>query len=194
MEFDAIERCWRETSQALPPPLEKGLVKEMLANRATDLRRAVRHRLRREAGYYLPLATVCAAGLASGLTLNRILVSGGAAVVLGGISVTLWWAQRRIAATSLDRSLREALIDLGKKVDEAGRMYVAAYIGVFVMATATLISLVWQRYGFSAQLLAILLFSLAAVLWSRRSGRGYVEQMFRRDRLDLAECLRQLER
>jgi hypothetical protein len=194
MDFDSIKRCWREESLALPPRLEEGPVKEMLTNRTADLRRDVRRRLRREAGYDLPLAAVCAAGLAGGLTLSRILASLGAVVVLGGISATLWWAERRIAATPLDRSLREALIDLGRNVDAAGRMYVAAYIGVFVVAAAVLISLVWQRYGFSAQFLAILVFTAMAVLWSRSSGRGYVEQMFRRDRLELAECLRQLER
>ena len=32
-----------------------------------------------------------------------------------------------------------------------------------------------------------------AVVWSYRSGSGYVERMFRRYRVDLSECLRQLE-
>jgi hypothetical protein len=30
-------------------------------------------------------------------------------------------------------------------------------------------------------------------MWTHRSGHGYVEQMFRHYRVELAECLRQLE-
>ena len=55
MDIESIERCWREEALVLPPRLEEGTVRQMIETRASDLRRAVRGRLRREAGYYLPI-------------------------------------------------------------------------------------------------------------------------------------------
>ena len=165
----------------------------MLANRATDLRRDVRRRLRREAGYYVPMIAVFAASLVGGFTLNRMLTICGIVLALGGVIATLWRAERRIEDTAFDRSVREALTDLGSKVDAAGRAYVAAYVALFILSAVTLIGLVWWRHGTGQLFAGAVAAGTAAVAWSYRSGRGYVEHMFRRYRLELAECLHQLE-
>lgn len=106
---------------------------------------------------------------------------------------TLWWAHRRIEEAPLDRSLREALTDLGAKVDAAGRAYLSVYVGFFVLSAAILLAVVWWRNGMGPWFVGFLALAALAVVWSYRSGRGYVERMFRRYRFDLAECLRQLE-
>ena len=106
---------------------------------------------------------------------------------------TLWWAQHRIDEAPLDRSLHEALVDLRSKVDAASRAYVSVYVGFFVLSAAILLGVVWWRNGMGPVFAGFLVMSVLAVVWSYRSGRGYVERMFRRHRFDLGECLRQLE-
>ena len=193
MDLESIKRCWREETQSLPPLLEEETVMRMLANRATDLRRQVRGRLRREAGYYVPIMAVPAVSLLGGFTLNRMLAAAAVVLMLAAVMATLWWAERRIEEAPLDRSLRQALTDLGSKVDAAGRAYVAVYVALFVVSAVILIGLVWWRNGVGPLFAGTLVMAALAVMWSWRSGRGYVEQMFRRYRVDLSECLRQLE-
>ena len=193
MDFESIKRCWREDTGFLLPPLEEDTVMRVLTNRATDLRRQVRRRLRREAGYYIPLIAVLAAGLVDGFTLNRMVAASTVVVMIGAVIATLWWAQRRIDDAPLDRSLREALADLGSKVDAAGRAYLSVYVGFFVLSAAILLGVIWWRNGAGPLFAGCLAVAVPGVVWSYRSGRGYVERMFRHYRLDLAECLRQLE-
>jgi hypothetical protein len=78
-------------------------------------------------------------------------------------------------------------------VDAAGRAYVAVYVALFVASAALLLALIWWRNGVGLLFAGTLVMAALAVLWSWRSGRSYVEQMFRRYRVDLSECLRQLE-
>jgi hypothetical protein len=193
MDLESIKRCWREETQSLPPLLEEETVMRMLTNRATDLRGQVRRRLRREAGYYVPIMAVSAVSLVGGFTPNRLLAAAAVVLMLGAVMATLWWAERRIEEAPLDRSLREALTDLGSKVDAAGRAYVAVYVALFVVSAVILLGLVWWRNGVGPLFAGTLVMAALAVVWSWRSGRGYVEQMFRRYRLDLSDCLRQLE-
>jgi hypothetical protein len=193
MDLESIKRCWREETRSLPPLLEEETVMRMLTNRTTDLRGKVRRRLRREAGYYVPIMVVSAVSLVGGFTLNRLLAAAAVLLMLGAVMATLWWAERRIDEAPLDRSLREALTDLESKVDAAGRAYVAVYVALFVASAAILLALVWWRNGVGLLFAGTLVMAALAVLWSWRSGRSYVEQMFRRYRVDLSECLRQLE-
>lgn len=191
MDFESVKLCWR--GEASTPRLEEKPVMLIVNHRAGDLRRELRRRLRREAGYYLPILAVTTASLVSGFTLNRVLATGGVGLMLGGIIVTLWRAERSIEDTPLDRSLRDALVDLALKVDAAGRAYVAAYVTVFVVAAVALVAHVLWRYGAGGLFGGALVLGAGAVMWARRSGRGYVERMFRRYRVDLAECLHELD-
>jgi uncharacterized membrane protein YqjE len=193
MDLESLRRCWREDPESSLPPLKEEAVMRMLTNRTADLRRQVRRRLRQEAVYYAPLIAVAAASLVGGVTLNRMLAAVTIVLMVGAVMATLWWAQHRIEETPLDRSLREALTDLGAKVEAAGRAYVAVYVGFFVVSAAILLDVVWWRAGIGPSFAGFLAMAVLAVVWSYRSGRGYVERMFRRDRADLAECLRQLE-
>ncbi len=192
MDLDSIKQCWREDAQSVPPSLEEETVMRMLTNRATDLRRHVRRRLRREAGYYVPIVAVSAMTLAGGFTLNRILAVCTLAVMLGGVMATLWWVERRIEDTPLDKSLREALTDLESKINAACHAYVGVYVAFFVASSVILLGWVWWRNGAGPLFAGALVIAALAVTWSYRSGLGYVERMFRRHRADLSECLRQL--
>jgi hypothetical protein len=193
MDLESVKRRWREDTEALLPSLEEETVMRMLSNRAADLRRQVRRRLRREAGYYAPMMAVSAASLVGGFTLNRLLAASTVVFMLGVVMAALWWAQRRIDEMPLDRSLREALSDLGRKVDTAGRAYVTVYVAFFAVSSAILLAVVLWRNGVGPLFAGVLTIAVLAVAWSYKSGRGYVEHMFRRDRVDLSECLRQLE-
>jgi hypothetical protein len=55
-----------------------------------------------------------------------------------------------------------------------------ASASVFVVAAAALTAVVWWRHGFSLMLSAVGAGGVLAVVWSQRSGRAYVEQMFAR--------------
>ena len=81
----------------------------------------------------------------------------------------------------------------GLDVDSAGRTYLAAYVLVFAVAALALAAFVWWRQGLGLSLAGAVVGGVIAVLWSRRSGRFYVERMFRHQRAELADCLRQLE-
>ena len=193
MDLESMKRCWRDEADALPPQLQEGPVMHMLANRAADLRREVRRRLRREAGYYIPIMAVATFGLVGGFTLNRMLATGTVVLMIGAVMATLWWAERHIEKTPLDRSLRQTLIDLKSKVEAAGRAYVAVYVALFAVAAIILLAAVWWRNGAGQLFAGSLVLAALAVIWSYRSGRGYVDRMFRRYRIDLSECLNQLE-
>jgi hypothetical protein len=193
MDLEWIGSCWREQTNAVPAQLEKETVMRMLVNRTTDLRRQVRRRLRREASYYLPLMGVLAASVVGGFTFNRVLAAASVVLMIGAVIGTLRWAERRIEDAPLDRSLREALTDLRSKLDEAARAYVTVYVAVFVISSIILLAVVWQQSGAGPLLAAGLAVAALSVVWAYRSGQGYVEHMFRRYRVDLSECLRQLE-
>jgi hypothetical protein len=193
MNLETIERCWREGLNAQLPQLEEETVMQMLTGREAALRRDVKRRLRREAGYYLPIMAISIGSLLGGFTVNRVLGAAAIVIMVGGVVATLWWAERRLEDTPLDRSLREALTDLGQKVDAAGRAYVGVYVAVFVISAIILLGLVWWRYGAGQLFGGVVVLAALAVLWSYHSGRGYVRRMFRRYRVELAECLGQLE-
>ena len=193
MDLESMKRCWRDETAASPPQLQEEPVMRILTSRAADLRRDVRRRLRREAGYYVPIMAVSAMGLVGGFTLNRMLAVGTMAAMIGGVMATLWWAEHRIDETPLDRSLRQALIDLRSKVDAAGRAYVAVYVALFILSAIALLCAVWWRNGVGQLFAGALVLAVLAVIWSYRSGCGYVDRMFRRYRADLSECLNQLE-
>jgi hypothetical protein len=193
MDLERIRRCWRDDRGTWPERLEEGPVIEMLTNRATDLRREVGRRLRREAGYYVPMVAVAVAGLIGGVTFNRVLAACGLGLILGAIPATLWWAERRIANAPLDHSLLRVLSDLRSRVDAASRAYAAAYVAVFVVTAVLLIGVVWWRSGAGFLFAGTVATGVLAVMWSVRSGRAYVERMFRRHMVELNECLRQLE-
>ena len=193
MDLEAIKRCWREEAGELLPLLEEGPVLRMVTDRATDLRRRVRNRLRREAYYYLPTMAVVVASLVSEFTARRLAGAAAVALLLGAVVWTLWRAQSQIEDTPLDRSMRETLIDLGSKVEAAGRAYLAAYVALFVVSAIALVGFVWWRHGSSSLLAGAAALGVIAVVWSHRSGRAYVERMFRRFHVEVIECLRQLE-
>ena len=193
MDSEWVERCWREQAELLPPRLEEGSVRQMIEARTKDLRQAVRARLRREAGYYLPITILSLSGLLAGFSQNRLAAALVVAALLGAVMVALWWAERRIQDAPVDASVREALGRLASEVDAAGRIYVAVYVAVFVGSAAVLTTLVWLRQGAGWPWAAAVAGSALAILWSRQSGNRYVEGMFRRHRAELADCLRQLE-
>lgn len=193
MDLESMKRCWRDEGGVGPLLLQEEPVMRLLTSRATDLRREVRRRLRREAGYYVPIMAVSAMGLVGGFTVSRMLAAGTMVLMLLGVMATLWRAERRMEETPLDRSLREALIDLLSKVDAAGRTYVAAYVAFFAVSAAILLGAVWWRNGVGQLFAGVLVVAVLAVIWSYRSGHRYVDRMFRRYRFDLSECLHQLE-
>ncbi len=193
MDIEWVERCWREQAEVLPPRLEEGTVRSMIEARTKDLRQAVRARLRREAGYYLPIAVISMSGLLAGFSRNRLAAALVVAALLGAVMAALRWAERRIQDAPVDGSVREALGRLASEVDVAGRIYVAVYVAVFGATAAVLTTFVWLRHGAGWPLAATLAGSALAVLWSRQSGNRYVEGMFRRHRAELADCFRQLE-
>jgi hypothetical protein len=193
MDFDTLNDHWRQHAQAeLPAALEANALMTMITAKTGDIRRNVRRRLRREATYYLPMLAVTVTLFLEGITPIRLAFAGGLLILLGGIAATLWLAQRQIAEAPLDRSVRDALMDLRSKIDAAARAYVGAYVLTFLCSAAVLVSLVWWRRGMGFALVATVAAGLLASLWSYRSGRAYVERMFRRDRANLSDCLGQL--
>src|SRR5262245_17276791 len=131
MDMESIERCWREQAEALPPRLEEGAVRRMIETRTRDLRQAVRGRLRREAGYYLPIMVISMTGLLAGFGQNRLAAALVVVALLGAVMAALRWAERRIQDAPVDSSVREALGRLASEVDAAGRIYVDVYVAVF---------------------------------------------------------------
>jgi hypothetical protein len=193
MDLDVLKDQWRQHAQEeMPVALEAHAVMTIITAKATDIRRSVRRRLRREATYYLPMLAITVTLFFQGITPIRLGFAAGLLLLLGGIAATLWLAQRRIAETMFDRSVRDALIDLRSKIDAAARAYLAAYVITFVCSAAVLAAMVWWRQGIGAALVATVVIGSLAIWWSYRSGQSYVERLFRRDRTNLSECLGQL--
>ena len=111
MDFETLNDHWRQHAQAeLPAALEANAVMTIITAKTGDIRRSVRRRLRREATYDVPMLAVTVTLFLEGITPIRLAFAGGLLILLGGIAATLWLAQRRIAETPLDRSVREALM------------------------------------------------------------------------------------
>jgi hypothetical protein len=188
-----IERCWRAEVDVLPPRLEEGSVLKMIQAQGDALRRSLRQRLRREAVYYVPMLAVAGTALLGGLTARRVFAAAVVAALLGVVIATLWRAERRLQEAPLDRSLRETLARLMSDLDSAGRAYLAAYVLVFVAAGSALTGFVFWQYGRGLPLAGAVAGSIVAVIWSGRSGRAYVERLFRSQRAELADLLGQLQ-
>lgn len=193
MDFETLNDHWRQHAQAeSPAALEANTVMTIITAKTGEIRRSVRRRLRRETTYYLPMLAVAVTLFLEGITPIRLAFASGLLILLGGIAATLWLAQRRIAETPLDRSVRDTLMDIRSKIDAAARAYVGAYVVTFVCSAAALASLVWWRQGMGLALVATVAVGFLASLWSYRSGQAYVERMFRRDHANLSDCLGQL--
>lgn len=193
MDLDTLKDQWQQHAREdMSAALEGNAIMAIITRKATDIRRDVRRRLRREATYYVPMLAVAVTLLFDGITPVRLGFVAGVAILLGGIAATLWIAQRRIAETTLDGSVRDVLIGLRSKIDAAAHAYLVAYVVTFVCSAVVLAVVVWWRYGTGLAFVVTLAIGTLAALWSYSSGRVYVERLFRRERANLADCLRQL--
>lgn len=172
MDFESLERCWRENADGPLPRLEEATLMRLIEDRAASVRGDVRRRLRRETAYYLPLMALAGASLLAGFTLNRVVAASCVLMLLGGVTATLWQAERRLEDTPLDRSLRETLSALLAQVDAAGRAYVAAYVLVFVLAATALSATVFWRQSVGVPLAVVSTLGVLAVRaeWTRVRG------------------------
>jgi amino acid transporter len=194
MDFEVLKACWQQdVRRHVPPPLEAHTMSELGHRRASDLRRDVRRRLRREMTWYVPMLAVALVSFGDGFTWMRVLYALGTLVVLGSIIMVLWLAERRLAAMSVDGSLRDVLIELIARIDWASRAYHAAYVLVFIGSGIVIAIVIWRRQGVGPMLGATLLAASVAVMWAYASGRAYVQRMFRQTRTDLGDCLRDLD-
>jgi hypothetical protein len=194
VELDLLTECRHQrSSESAPPELEAHGLTRILARKAADVRRDARRRLRREASCYVSLLAVSIVSLADGFAFKKLAMMGGLGVLIGGIAAALWYGERRLARVPLTGTVRETLAELVSTLHAAGRAYLAAYVALFVVTASIGVSVVWSRYGFAPGFVAALALGVGAVVWSYRSGRAYVDRMFRDDRAELAACLRQLE-
>ena len=194
MELEVLTAAWRKSAdEDALPQLDAATLTQLLARKADDIRQQAKRRVRREATYYLPMVFVALASLADGLNYQGLLMMGVAVVLLAGIVVTLLHAERRLASVTPAGNVRETLANLVSILDAAGRAYLFAYVALFVVSVSVGAGITWFRYGFDVRVFGVLVFGAAAIIWSYRSGRAYVERIFRHHRAELAECLRQLE-
>ena len=166
---------------------------ELLESSAAEVRRAVRRRLRREAGAYVPTLTVIVMTFWGATGWLRLGALALLVATIGGIVVTLLRSERAMARAPLDRSLRDVLSDLLARIDVAARRYHLAYVAVFVAIVPVCIALVYARQGTGPWLAVSLLAGAGAIAWSYYSGRAYVRHKLQRWRQHLAQCLRELE-
>lgn len=194
MDLDALKVCWqREPRERGHAPVDERMLSEWLHARATEVQRGVRRRLRREAGYYLPVIAASAVTLMSGVTVGHLLAAGALAVMFGGILGALWYSARIVAEVPLDQAVGDVLTELRQRIEFARRAYLAAYVVIFVGSAVAMAWLVWWRHGFGLALVTTVAAGLAAVAFAYWSGRAYVARMFDRDRAEVTECLRQLD-
>jgi hypothetical protein len=193
MDFGTLKDAWQEHArEERPAALEANAIMAIITRKADDIRQDVRRRLRRESTYYLPMLAIGVISLFDRVTLVRVGSAVAVSILLGGIAATLWVAQKRITEMPLDGSLREVLRNLHASIDAAARAYLAAYVVTFICSTLLLAVVIWSRSGAGVALVATLAIGTVATWWSYWSGRAYVDRMFRRDRANLSDCLRQL--
>jgi len=194
MDLDALKVCWQQEPQEPGrAPVDEHMLSDWLHLRAKEVQRDVRRRLRREAGYYVPLMAVSAMTMMDGLTVSRVLAAAGFATLLGGVMGTLWYSARIVAEVPLDRTVRDVLLELRGRIEFARRTYLAAYVVMFGCAAAAVGWLVWWRHGFGLPLVVAVAAGLGAVAFAYWSGRVYVARMFDRDRAEVTEYLRQFD-
>jgi hypothetical protein len=195
MDLDMMKLCWRNEARVESHgPLDRAAVSEWIRREATDVRRRMRRRLRREIGYYAPTVAVLALtwlgghGTSAGMLFSAIFAAAFAAMLSA-----LWRSQRRIDGAALDGSLRDVLKQLLQDIERASRLYLASFVALFACGALLVAALFWQESGIDRRLGITVAVGTLAVAFSYWSGRAYVRRMFGPQRSTLIQCLRELD-
>jgi hypothetical protein len=195
MDVEDLKRAWQSDAGAKTHAmLDAPTVSRWIEARARQVNREVRARLRREMATYIPmLVALSAITLAQGITESRLLLVVALNLAVAVIIVTLWYSERRLMGSALDRSVHDVVEDLIARVDAASHAYQHAYVAFFVCAMGLISVTTWWQAGVGGWFMLALAASVLAFFWARSSGQAYVERLFGPYRFELADCLRQLE-
>jgi hypothetical protein len=167
----------------------------MLRVKSTDIKARVLRRVGKEIQTYLIVLLIpgLVFFLQHGISARTIVGSLGVLAVVGLTIAALSYKEYQIRSLPMHGPLRESLKTLVAAIDSMTRLYMAAYMISIAVAVVLGEAFVVWRWGLGLEALAAVAAGTVFVGWCYMSGRAYLERRFGRYRLELANCLRELE-
>jgi hypothetical protein len=193
-DLEQLRRLWQTVPGAQEWSLGKEDLVSLIEERAADVRRRIRRRLRRDAALYLalvafPLISIFDRGIGPrSLGLLALMT-----VTTGALALALELQARRLRSVELSSSLRDAVGETLQRLTASIRLYMALYMAVMVGFIGILVGLVaWRSQGQPVMVSAAVLGALGLTWWSYTSGRSYLQRALGRYRAPLEAALRDL--
>ena len=195
-DLNALKQLWQEPRDfPTTRPISKEELMALLEAKAADIRRRTLRRLRKEILTYFVMLVIPAAFLflRHGVSPRAIWGTIGVSATLGLIIGALAYKEHQLRTLPLGASLRESLMELIATVDATMRLYMAAYMTCVLIGVALGEGFLLWRLGLSLVAILLLVPAVGFVFWCYRSGRHYLDRAFGRYRVELANCLTDLE-
>lgn len=196
MNLDALKQVWQE------PPVSQEAARigreelaAMIQARTAGIKQRTMQRVRSESYNYLILVLIPVLMLAldPGSRLRTVLAVLGILATVGPILGVLAYKEYRLRTLPPSDSLRQSLAALVAAIDSTSRFYLATYMICVVAGVGLVQGLLVRRHGPTWIPALALVAGGAFVVWAYRSGRAYARRIFRHDRTELTNCLKELE-
>lgn len=196
MNLDELKKGWKQPSvaEARGELLSKEEIMQLLQNKATDIRRNIRRRLRTEISYYIVILAIVLPNAIQGLNLAKVLFLGFMLLLVGMLIAVLSYKSRQLRSAHLTSSLRESLIYMIGKLDSTMKTYMAAYMA-FIVSMIVLLEffMVAKHRGEPTTVFLWLAGGFITIALSYWCGRGYVRRILGRYKVQLVDCLEELQ-
>ncbi|HEY7679693.1 MAG TPA: hypothetical protein VIC04_04180 [Terriglobia bacterium] len=167
---------------------------QAIETRRESVRKRLQLKLRAELWHYVvPVVIVLTAvflknGVWKGLIGTAVVVG-----LLGTVFLTLLYKERQLSRAPMRGSLKESLGGLLAILNSTARAYLVAYMVLMVAGLGMLAGMAMWKTGVGLFSVLVLAACAAGVVWAYRSGQAYLRQMFGKYRLELMECLKEVE-
>jgi len=143
--------------------------------------------------YVAPIAIVLAAVFLKNGVWKGLVGTAVVAALMGVVIATLLCKERQFSRAPMGESLKGSLLELLALVNSTSRAYMVAYMTLMGLGLGVLAGMAFWKFGVGAPSFAVSAACAAGLLWAYRSGQAYVQRMFGKYRMALAECLREAE-
>lgn len=194
-ELNELREIWNATPEAgVPRPLGGEELMHVIEARGESVRKRVQRRLRGEMWNYMgPAIIVLTMNFLENGVWKGLIGTAITAGLLGMVFATLLYKERQLSRAPMGGSLKEALGGLLAMLDSTARAYLAAYMVLMVAGLGMLVGVAMWKIGVGFFSVVVLAACVAGLVWAYRSGQAYLRRMFGKYRLELMECLKQLE-
>jgi hypothetical protein len=194
-DFDVLKAVLEEQLPSEERPIGGEELAAMLRVKSADIKARVLRRVGEEIQTYLIVLLIpgLVFFLQYGISARAIVGSLGVLAVIGLTIAALSYKEYQIRTLPMHGPLRDSLKTLVAAIDSMTRLYMAAYMISIAISVVLVEGFVVWRWGLGLEALAAVAAGIVFVAWCYMSGRAYLERIFGRYRVELANSLRELE-